>query len=185
MRKKCCYGRRRTWGQYSSLSPSPTHLSHTETSTLSKIKCERYIFIKKCVRSFIVDRILRLIMFPHIFVYVYVQMYHGYTTHGVKPTKYVCSNLLSVLLSSAQGRMKGAPKETRTQTWSFANHYTTWVCMYVDIITWYTNILLRSFHQPSFSRKSPVGIEVRRCVRIWPNKNIHLHIYSCVAGVSS
>ena len=29
MRKKCCYGRRRTWGQYISLSPSPAHLSHT------------------------------------------------------------------------------------------------------------------------------------------------------------
>ena len=32
----------------------PTDLSHTtETSTLSRIKWERYIFIKKCVRSFI------------------------------------------------------------------------------------------------------------------------------------
>ena len=31
-----------------------THLSHTtETSTLSRIKCEREIFIKKFVRSFI------------------------------------------------------------------------------------------------------------------------------------
>ena len=30
------------------------HLSHTtETSTLSRIMCERYIFMKKCVRSFI------------------------------------------------------------------------------------------------------------------------------------
>ena len=31
-----------------------THLSHTtKTSTLSRIKCERYIFIKECVCSFI------------------------------------------------------------------------------------------------------------------------------------
>ena len=44
---------RRTWGQYSSLSPSPAHRSHTRNITLSKIKCGRYIFIKKCVRSFI------------------------------------------------------------------------------------------------------------------------------------
>ena len=44
---------RRTWGQYSSLSLSPAHLSHTTNITLSRIKCERYIFIKKCVRSFI------------------------------------------------------------------------------------------------------------------------------------
>ena len=40
-------------GRYSSLSVF-THLSHTtEPSTLSRIKCERYIFIKKCFRSFI------------------------------------------------------------------------------------------------------------------------------------
>ena len=39
--------------QYNSLSPSPTHLSHTTNITLSRIKYERYIFIKKCVCSFI------------------------------------------------------------------------------------------------------------------------------------
>ena len=39
--------------KYSSLSLSPTHLSHTRNITLSRIKCERYIFIKKCIRSFI------------------------------------------------------------------------------------------------------------------------------------
>ena len=44
---------RRTLGQNNSLSPSPTHLSHTTNIILSRIKCERYIFIKKCVRSFI------------------------------------------------------------------------------------------------------------------------------------
>ena len=51
-------------------------ISHTQpTLTLSRIKCERYIFIKKCVRSIIEVRILCLIMFLHIFVYVC-----GYTT---------------------------------------------------------------------------------------------------------
>ena len=93
MRKKCCYGRRRTWGQYSSLSPSPTHLSHTETSTLLKIKCEIYIFIKKCVSSFIEGRILCLIMFPHIFVYVC-----GYTTREKADTKLELSFLFSVVV---------------------------------------------------------------------------------------
>ena len=44
---------RRTLGQNNSLSPSPTHLSHTRNITFSRIKCERYIFIKQCVRSFI------------------------------------------------------------------------------------------------------------------------------------
>ena len=42
-----------TWGHYSSLSLSLAHLSYTINITLSRIKCERYIFIKKCVRSFI------------------------------------------------------------------------------------------------------------------------------------
>ena len=55
MRKKCCYGQKNS-GQYSSLFLSSTHLSHTRHITLSRIKCERYIFIKKCIRSFIEDR---------------------------------------------------------------------------------------------------------------------------------
>ena len=58
MRKKCCYGQKNLGSICSSLSPSPTHLSHITNinpfATLSRIKCERYIFfIKKCVRSFI------------------------------------------------------------------------------------------------------------------------------------
>ena len=69
MRKKCCYGRRGIWGQYSSLSLSQAHLSHTNI-TLLRIKCERYIFIKECVRSFI--------EVCHYFcIYLYVC---GYTT---------------------------------------------------------------------------------------------------------
>ena len=62
---------RRTWGQYSSLSPSLTHLSHTWNITLSRINCERYIFIKKCVRSFI-EVVIMFDYVPHIFVYVYL-----------------------------------------------------------------------------------------------------------------
>ena len=46
-----------------------THLSHTtETSTLWRIKCERYICIKKCVHSFIEVHKLCLIMFPLVYV---------------------------------------------------------------------------------------------------------------------
>ena len=56
-------------GQYSSLSLSPL-TSHThETSTLSRIKCERYIFIKKCIHSFI-EVVIIVDYVPHIFVYV-------------------------------------------------------------------------------------------------------------------
>ena len=68
MRKKCCYGRRRTWGQYCSLSPSPTHLSHTTNITLSRIKCMRYIFIKKCVRSFVIEVFIVFDYVLHVFV---------------------------------------------------------------------------------------------------------------------
>ena len=52
MRTKCSYGRRRTWGHYSSLSLSPAHHSHTTNITLSKIKCERLYFYKE-VYSFV------------------------------------------------------------------------------------------------------------------------------------
>ena len=65
-RKKCCYGQKNL-GQYSCLSPSLTHLSHTRNIALSRITCERYIFIR-CVRSFIEVRILCLIMFLLIYV---------------------------------------------------------------------------------------------------------------------
>ena len=44
---------RRTLGQYVAVCPRLQLTFHTqETSTLSRINCERYIFIKKCVRSF-------------------------------------------------------------------------------------------------------------------------------------
>ena len=45
---------RRTLGQYVAVCPRLQLTSHTQpTSTLSRVKCERYILIKKCVRSFI------------------------------------------------------------------------------------------------------------------------------------
>ena len=66
-------------------------ISHTQpSSTQSRIKCKRYIFIKKCVRSFIKVRILCLIMFLLIFVYVYVR---GYSIES-RPY-HVCRTLLS------------------------------------------------------------------------------------------
>ena len=69
MRKKCCYSQRNLGSICGSLSPSPTHLSHITNvnpfATLSRIKCERYIFLKKCVRSS-----LLLIIFSHVYVYV-------------------------------------------------------------------------------------------------------------------
>ena len=58
MRKKCCYSQR----NLGSICCSRFRLqltSHTQPirnpfTTLSRIKCERYIFLKNCVRSFII-----------------------------------------------------------------------------------------------------------------------------------
>ena len=72
--KKCCYGQRNL-GVNIAVCPCLQLISHTEpTSTLSRIKCERYIFKKKvfiCSLKFVImfDYVL------HIFVYVC-----GYTT---------------------------------------------------------------------------------------------------------
>ena len=71
---------RRTLGQYIAVCPHLQLTSHAQpTSTLPRIKCERYTFIKKCVRSFIEVRHyvwlyfrLYLIMFLLIFDYVWL-----------------------------------------------------------------------------------------------------------------
>ena len=43
---------RGTWGQYVAVcSVSNSPLTHNLFATLSRIKCERYIFLKNCVRS--------------------------------------------------------------------------------------------------------------------------------------
>ena len=78
---------RRTLGQNNSLSPSPTHLTHTRnstshtqpTSTLSRIKKEIYIFIKKCVRLFIEVRYYCWLCF-HIYLYMYVSIQQLFIT---------------------------------------------------------------------------------------------------------
>ena len=60
-KEECCYGRENFVSKSSSLCPSPAHLLHITNinpfTTLSRIKCERYIFLKKCVFSFIEVRI--------------------------------------------------------------------------------------------------------------------------------
>ena len=60
----------------SSLSPSTTHLSRTRNITLSRIKCERYIFYKEVCLFVHWSSSLCLIMFR-----IYLYMYYGYTTH--------------------------------------------------------------------------------------------------------
>ena len=49
MRQKCCYGQKNFGSICGSLSPSPTHLSHTRNINPFENKVwEVYIFIKKC-----------------------------------------------------------------------------------------------------------------------------------------
>ena len=68
MRKKCCYGQEKNLGQYSSLSLSPL-ISHTQQNiTLSRIKCESYIFVKKCIRSVLKS----FIIIDYIYTYIFI-----------------------------------------------------------------------------------------------------------------
>ena len=77
MRKKCCYHTEELGVNMWQSVPFPIHLSHITNinpfATLSRIKCERYIFLKKCVCSS-----LLLTMLPCIVVYILC----GYTTGG-------------------------------------------------------------------------------------------------------
>ena len=77
MRKKCCYGQKNLGSICSSLSPSPSHLSHTRNIILSRIKCERYIFIKKCVRSFIEVVHYLLIVSAYICICICMRLYNS------------------------------------------------------------------------------------------------------------
>ena len=54
---------------------SPTHLSHTTLSQPFQIKRERYIFLKKCVRSFII------VDFVSACICIRIVVSYGYTTH--------------------------------------------------------------------------------------------------------
>ena len=81
MRKKCCYRREKNLGQYSSPSLSPL-ISHTQqTSPLENKVWEIYISIKKCIRSLLKSSlpVNDVSACKCIFLYVYVQLYCGYT----------------------------------------------------------------------------------------------------------
>ena len=79
MRKKCWYGRGRTWVNIAVHLCLNLFLTHNKYHLFENKVWEIYIFIKKCIRSLLKSS-LQLIMFPHIFVYVYVEVYYGYTT---------------------------------------------------------------------------------------------------------
>ena len=68
MRKKCCYSQRNLGSICCSLFSLLLTSHNNPFASLSqpfRIKCERYIFLKECVRSS-----LLLILFPRIYVYV-------------------------------------------------------------------------------------------------------------------
>ena len=81
MRKKCCYGQKNLGSICSSLSPSPTHLSHTTNINPFENKVwEIYLYKEVC--SFVHWSLsLCLIMFRIYLYYVYVC---GYTTRIVQ-----------------------------------------------------------------------------------------------------
>ena len=67
---------RRTLGQYVAVCPRLQLTSHTQpTLTLSRIKCERYIFIKKCVRSFIENVIIVDYVSAYTWICIRVYLY--------------------------------------------------------------------------------------------------------------
>ena len=78
-----------TWGQYVAVCLRLQLTSHTQpTSTLSRIKCERYIFIKKCVRLFIEVR-------HYVWLYSACIMYMYTYTHNIVYN--IFTSLLSTL----------------------------------------------------------------------------------------
>ena len=66
--------KRRTWGQYSSLSLSPAHLSHTTTITLSRIKCERLYFYEE-VCLFIIE-VRHYVWLRSAYIYICMWLYN-------------------------------------------------------------------------------------------------------------
>ena len=105
MRKECCYGQKNL-GQYVAVCSRLQLTSHTQpTSTLSRIKCERYIFIKKCVSSFVHWR--SYIMFDYVSAYICIcicmQLYNNSAVvkRGVLTPLQKCSR--HILKSQATG----------------------------------------------------------------------------------
>ena len=72
MRKKCCYGQKNLGSICSSLSPSPTHLSHTTNINPLENKVWELYFYKEVCSFVHWSSSLLLTMFPLIFVYVYI-----------------------------------------------------------------------------------------------------------------
>ena len=76
-RKKCCYGRGKNLGQYSSPSLSPLISHIQQTSPFENKAWENYIFIKKCIRSLLKSSL----SVDYVPVYICIRaVVCGYTT---------------------------------------------------------------------------------------------------------
>ena len=75
MRKKCCYGQKNLGSICCSLSPSPTHLSHTTNINPFENKVWEVYFYKEVCSFDHWSSSLLLTIFPLIYVYAYASAY--------------------------------------------------------------------------------------------------------------
>ena len=101
--RKCFYCQRNLGSICVSLSPSPTHLSRITNinpfATLSRIKCERYIFIKKRVRcslKFVILFRLCLYMYTYSCMWIYNKCNRRDVRCCYSPLQLTCDSLYLV-----------------------------------------------------------------------------------------
>ena len=90
MRKKCCYGQEKRFGLiYQSVPVSNSSLTHNKHHLFENKVWEIY-FYKKCIRSFIEVVHYRLMIFPHVRVYLYM---------------HTCSCIVAIVVSIQQKKL--------------------------------------------------------------------------------
>ena len=140
MRKQCCYGQKNL-GQYVAVCPRLQLTFNIQPiSTLSRIKCERYIFIKKCVRSFIEV----VIIVDYVSAYImYMYMNYEYTTKAAYNKR--------VAIWSFVSHLENHLSKTSNMCWALLEMY-RWTqkrCFLMDSYTW-THLCWptsKTFHQ--------------------------------------
>ena len=113
-------------------------ISHTQpTSTLSRIKCERDIFIKKCVRSFIEVRhycwlCFRLYLYYiYIYIYIYICIYVAIQHFPILLSSEWTLDIFSHLTLKKSTFIKDSPEKKHS---SFANQLL--IISYSSTSTW-------------------------------------------------
>ena len=94
MRKKCCYGREKNLGQYSSLSPSPTHpLTHKKHHPFENKVREIYLYKELC--SFVIEVV---IIVDYVPVYICIRVVIQLTYICVCAFVCLCSFVIEVVI---------------------------------------------------------------------------------------